>query len=328
MVHLMLFAKSHRIPGMGRMFLACSALAMAVSAQVSVQSANQHLERGEVAEAIRDCKTLLAADPESAAAHLALGQAYLALRRVNMVAEAKAELQQALEISPSMVWARFYLARIYIDLGRYDRAQEELEQAQHTQPGIPHFLALLGEVNRRLGRPAAAVELSRKALAADPSLTPARYYQALALADLHQDQEATRELEGALESKFVSPEMYVALSGLYVKQARAREAVGLCKKALVLDAARPESYVALAQAYNAVGDRDQALEAVRMALPERQALPATPYYQRLQADAYLEYGRAYQAKRKSKDARDAYERVLQLDPDNAAAKQALAELKR
>src|SRR5437867_6499594 len=89
--------------------------------------------------------------PAPAAAHMLMGQAYLALRSASLIAEAKAELQQALNLDPDLLWARFYLARVYIDLGRIDKAREQLERGLEQRPNVPHFLSLLGEVKRKLG---------------------------------------------------------------------------------------------------------------------------------------------------------------------------------
>ena len=38
-----------------------------------------------------------------------------------MMGEAKAELQQALDLDPELTWARFYLARLYLDMGLTER---------------------------------------------------------------------------------------------------------------------------------------------------------------------------------------------------------------
>jgi tetratricopeptide (TPR) repeat protein len=81
-------------------------------------------------------------------AHLQPGQACLALRSPSMIAEAKAELQQAPDLDPDLFWARFYLARVRTDSGRYDKAKQELEQGLEARPNVAHFLALLGEANR------------------------------------------------------------------------------------------------------------------------------------------------------------------------------------
>ena len=51
--------------------------------------------------------------------------------------EAVAELRQALEINPDFVPARYYLAHIYLDLGRNERAREELQAALSRRRGMP-----------------------------------------------------------------------------------------------------------------------------------------------------------------------------------------------
>src|SRR5690242_7225746 len=69
-----------------------------------LQSAFTHLQQGESAQTIRECKAVLAANPASAPAHMLLGQAYLARGDIAMIAEAKAELQQALDLDPGLIW--------------------------------------------------------------------------------------------------------------------------------------------------------------------------------------------------------------------------------
>src|SRR5262249_11846150 len=153
-------------------FLFAGAL-RAQDAAAHLKAGADYLQRGEVDQAVRECKAALAADPQYAAAHMLLGQAYLAQRSVSMIAEAKAELQQALNLNPDLLWARFYLAKIYVDLGRNDKAKEELERGLKGRPNVPHFLSLLGDVDRKLGAPEVSLELNRKALAVDPGMTPA-----------------------------------------------------------------------------------------------------------------------------------------------------------
>jgi len=310
-------------------------VAMAVSAALAqpgdqetqrLQSAAAHLQKGEASQAIGDCKAALAANPRSAPAHLLLGQAYLAQHSVEMAAEAKAELQQALDLDPHLLWARFYLAKIYIDLGRNQQAKEQLERGLEERPNVPHFLSLLGEVDRKLGHPQASVELNRKALAVDATMTPAHYYEALAYLDLQQEDAAIRELEAAIQPPFVTPEMYTALANLYAKRQRLADAETLYQKAIALDAWRPEAHLNLARLYNRQGASDKALAELRRVLPEGTAFPAAAYYQQLQADAAFEEGRAYQAKKMQPQALAAYLRCLDFDPGSGAAHRELAAL--
>jgi tetratricopeptide (TPR) repeat protein len=269
-----------------------------------------HLQRGEIEQAIRELKKALGQDPESAAGHMLLGQAYLELRSVSMVAEAKAELQQALDLDPSLFWARFYLAKVQIDLGRYDRAKEELERGLEARPNVPHFLSLLGEVHRKLGNPELAIQYNRQALKADPAMTPAYYYIGLAFMDLKKEDEAITALESSISSPYVAPEMYLTLGSLYARKKRYTEGEELCKKAVALDPSRPEAHVNLAQLYNIRGASDQALSELKLALDGR-SFPSTAYYQKLQADAFFETGRAYEGKGNSGEAVRAYLTALE-----------------
>jgi tetratricopeptide (TPR) repeat protein len=295
-------------------------------AAAQVQAAAAHLQQGNADQAIRECKSVLAADPRFAAAHMLLGQAYLAQGSVAMIAEAKAELQQALDLDPNLLWARFYLAKIYIDLGRDDKANEQLERGLKQRPNVPHFLSLLGEVRRKMGDPAASLELNRKALQIDATMTPAHYYMALAYLDLKQEDTAIGELESSIHSPYVAPEMYTALAALYGKKQRFSEAEDLCRKAIALDASRPEAYLTLARLYNAQHASDKALQAVRMALPDGKELPASAIYQQLQADICVEQGAAYQAKGMAAQSIEAYARALGFDPSRGGVHRQLAEL--
>lgn len=295
------------------------------AALAALNAGAEHLQRGEIEPAVRELKRALALNPRSAPSHMLLGQAYLALRSVSLVAEAKAELQQALDLDPSLIWARFYLAKVYIDLGRLDRAQEELELGLKQKPGTAHFLSLLGEVNRKLGKPEIAIELNRQAVAADPTLTPAYYYIGLAFMDLKEEDEAIEALESSLKSPYVAPEMYLTLGSLYARKKRFAEGEELCRKAVALDPSRPEAHVNLAQLYNLRGASDQALAELSLAL-DGKSFPTSPYFQQLQADAFFERGRAYQAKGKTSDALRAYLTALELDPGGGRVHRQLAEL--
>jgi tetratricopeptide (TPR) repeat protein len=295
-------------------------------AAAQLRAASEHLQHGQAAQAVSECRAVLALDPRSAPAHMLLGEAYLAQRSISMLAEAKAELQQALDLDPNLLWARFYLSRIYIDLGLYQKAREQLERGIRQQPDVPHFLSLLGEVRRKLGDPAASLELNHKALQIDSTLSPAHYYLALAYIDLKQEDTAIGELESSVHSPYVTPEMYVALADLYTRRQRFAEAEDLCRRAIALDASRPEAFLGLARLYNAQHAGDKALKALRAGLPDGKQLPATAFYQKLQADVYVEQGAAYQGKGMPAQAIEAYSRAVELDPELGGAHRGLAEL--
>jgi tetratricopeptide (TPR) repeat protein len=289
-------------------------------------AAAQHLQQGKSDQAIRECKGVLAADPRSAPAHMLLALAYLAQRSTAMVAEAKAELRQALDLDPQLLWARFYLARLYIDQGLSEKAQEQLELGLKQSPGLPPLLSLLGEVRRRLGDPGISLELNRKALEADPTMTPAHYFLALAYLDLKQEQPAVAEFEKAIRSPDVTPEMYNGLASLYLRKQQLAEAEDICRKAIALDPSRPDSYLNLARVYNARHASEKALEALRAALPEGKEFTVSEYYQQLEADVAAERGVAYTAMKMYTRAIAEYVRSLDFDPRRPVIHRRLAEL--
>jgi tetratricopeptide (TPR) repeat protein len=291
-----------------------------------LSAAAEHLQQGKAEQTIRECKAVLATDPRSAPAHMLLGLAYVAQGSMDMIAEAKAELQQALDLDPELLLARFYLARLYFDQGLNEKAQEQLDRGLKQQPGLPNYLSLLGEVRRKLGDPRASLELNRKALEADANMTPAHYYLALAYLDLKQEQPAVTEFEKVIHSPYATPEMYTALASLYIRKQRFAEAEDLCRKALALDRSRPDAYLNLARIHNAQHASDKALEALRAALPEGKEFPASEYYQQLQADLAVERGAAYTAKKMYAQAIDEYTRALEFDPRRAVIHRRLAAL--
>ena len=293
-----------------------------------LEACSESLQRNEVQAAVKACKLAVGLDTQSAAAHFLLAQAYLAMRSASMVAEAKAELQQALDIDDTLIWARFYLAKVYLDIGRPDKAKQELEQALNTRPGVAHFLSLLGEAERKLGHPAGAIELHRKALAADPKMNTAHYYIALALMDLKREDEAITELEESLRSPYVASDLYLTLGSLYAQHKRFREAEELCRKAIALEPERSEGYLNLAQLFNAQNQSGKALAALRQALPEGKTFASSAYYQKLQADIHFEFGRAYAVKGAAGEAVLAFERCVAMDSGRAEAHRRLAGLYR
>ncbi len=61
-------------------------------------------------------------------------------------------------------------------------------------------------------------------------MTPAHYFLALAYLDLKQEPAAMAELEKAVHSPDVTPEMYNTLASLYIKKQRFAEAEDFCRK--------------------------------------------------------------------------------------------------
>jgi tetratricopeptide (TPR) repeat protein len=320
------------------LMLACVAIAAsqvtapppAIQERLDRVSADLFSRAEHVKDDVRELKEILAVDPRSAEAHTLLGIAYSTLGSRDLKGEAVAEFRQALERDPTLVQVRFYLAHVYLDLGRAARAREELETALVQVPGHPEFLALLGETERQLKNPSRAVEVTRQALQADPSFAQARYYLALALLDLGQRDEAVKELEQVVQSGPPAIDPYLALGNAYVDGGRATDAIETLTNGLRLAPARPEPHIALARAYRSKGQLDKAEAQLALGVPKRTATAASSDYpyQQVELDFYLERGMVKLRRGQLAAAAEAFKKVLDLEPHHEAATRELAEVNR
>jgi tetratricopeptide (TPR) repeat protein len=294
--------------------------------QLAFDRGAAHLQRGEKGPALKEMKRAVALDPQSAAAHQLLGQAYLSQGSYETLSEARAEFVQAIALDPNLIWARFYLARIYLDLNQARKAKEQLEAASNIRPNVPHLLSLLGEAHRQLGGADLAIDYNKKALAADPSFFIAHYYLGLAHLDLKNDDEAIRELEEAAKPDYPAAEIYLTLGKVYIRKGQMEQAVRLLQKAVTIAPAQPEGHLRLAQAYRLTRQLEPALKEVSLAAPEGQRLLSNVYYQQLQVEVFFERGLILQEKREFAPAVEAYTSALELNPNHGPTHRQLAEV--
>jgi predicted Zn-dependent protease len=294
------------------------------SFQTRLGNARAQVGSGRFKEAIPLLKALLAEDPESAEAHMLLGVALRSLAVPEFLGDAQAELRQALMLDPGLHWARFALARIYMDLGRDTRALQELEAGLKGVPNQPLFLSFLGEVYRRLGQPERSLKLSGEALTREPNLSILWLHRALAWRDLGEPERAVKELEAGLQAEPVLPEMLRTLGVLYLQREEADQAIRILQKAVALDPSSAEGHLQLARAHLQRQQPDEALRQLIHALPAGRPILSSPYFQNLEADVHFVKGEAYWMKGLKEAALKAYQRVVEIDPEHRDARDRLA----
>ena len=299
-----------------------------VQARLKRISSDLFTRTDRAAESIRELKAILAIDPNSAEAHMLLGIAYRAQNSPDLMGEAVAELRQALAIDPGLAPARLYLSYVYLDLGRVDRARDELQIALEKSPGQPQFLALLGDAERRLKNPSRAVELLLKALAVDPSSAQARYYLGLAYFDLGRRADAIRELEAVVQSGAQAPEAFLSLGTAYLDAGRIEEGLEILSRGTHLDAARPDMRIQLARGYRLKGQLARAEEQLKVAEPRVSTVVATSFAHQPQVefDYLFEHGMIAARRGRLTAAVEAFKKALDVEPDDAAAHRELAQV--
>lgn len=309
----------------------------AVQGGVAKQPVQERLNRvgkelfsspARVKEHIQELKEILAEDARSAQAHLLLGIAYRMHGSPDLIGEATAELRQALAIDPRFAPARFYLAHLYLDMGRAQRAREELQTALEQQPGNAQFTALLADVERQLKNPQRAEQLARQALQADPSSGEARYYLGLALFDLGRRDEAIRELEQIVKSGAKRPELYGSLGAAYIDAGRLDDALAALTEGTRLDPSRADLHIQLSRAYRGKGLLDTAEQHLAKATPAGPSAQSSAYqqHQQIEIDFYVEKGLLALQRRQLAAAADAFKTVLSTEPDHGPAHRDLAEV--
>ena len=285
----------------------------------------KHLRENQLEQAISQFKKAVAVDPQSAEAHMLLGYAYRVQGRYHLLGEAKAELRQALALDPTLIWARFYLAKIYVDFERLQDANTQLDTIVQSNPDIPQVLALLGEVNRQLGDPDLSIEQNRRALELSPTLTTAHYYLGLAYLDLKREEEALGALNSAASSEGANADVYMALGSVYLEQKTLDKAIQAFKKAVEVDPLRPEGHLKLAKAYRLKGWLDRALAELQLTLPEAKSVPHSPYFQKVRSEIFFESGLTHEQTNNISRAIEAYLKALDLQPQNGDAHHHLAK---
>jgi tetratricopeptide (TPR) repeat protein len=292
-----------------------------ISPDKLIAGAVNHLRERRFDDAVRDLTRAAALQPRSAAVHLLLGQAYLGKGTPELIAQAKAEFQEARDLDGSEVLPSFYIAKIDLDLGRISQAERELLQALERKPGEHYLLGLLGEVRRRRGKVEEAIELTTKAAASGPDAIPVLYYRALAYWDRKDGARALADLQRVIGSPFASVEAFVAAGVIHLHGNRLTEAEQFFRKAVGLGPDRAEPRLRLAQTLR----RQRRFDLAKQELDRAEAAPqlSSEYFQKLAGEIALERGLILADQGDPAGARVWFQRALEMDPANAEAQKAL-----
>jgi tetratricopeptide (TPR) repeat protein len=212
---------------------------------------------GRREEAVEAAKSGLRVAPTATNLAISVGNLSLELNRLD---EAEAHARLALKDIPSQ--AHYLLAQIARRRKDYSAATREANLAATEQRDRPLALMLLGEIAIDQDRPDEALKNFDEALAvvarSRHSPVPKLYfYRGDALARLGRGEEAEQALKTEIRLFPKDPQAYKNLILLYALQGRTEEATTLVfdlEKASPL----PPSYLAIAEALKAIGDRNGA----------------------------------------------------------------------
>jgi tetratricopeptide (TPR) repeat protein len=231
------------------------------------------------------------------------------------------QYRRALAVEPQMAEAHLRLGQTLSRLGREAEALEALAAAARSDPGEserPHLLQ--AEIHVARGEWTAALVAYREAAERSPRDPEPLYRRGSLLSQELGDEEAA--LANFQEALAIDPEhrpSRLALAELHARRGDCRAAERSLAPILVPspDGGSPaQLHLLLAECLLEQGRAGQAL--AHLDQVREPAIEAPPVALRL-AQGYAQAGRF-------QDAVDAYRRVLELDPQNQDAHQALAEL--
>jgi tetratricopeptide (TPR) repeat protein len=276
-------------------------------------------------------------NPKNAVALTSLAQSLLPLGES---AEARRRLEKAFLLEP----AKFYPRRTeayalsLINTGDYDRATSVIVQLRRRMPdsaSVPYLRALLA---LRTGNTDAAERALKESLARNPASLPARV--ALMNIYIRAGKHFDEVLRLANELASINPDacegyLYrgVALKNL----GRTDEAIQAFEQAISHDPRNPEPYLFLANLYEdlaASASQTGTRQLVNLSTPQQLYLEKalTTYGRLLMRDdrnvsAMLNMGSVYAQLGRDEEAQRLWERILELDPTNAAAQHNLELLR-
>ena len=238
----------------------------------------QHHQAGRFAEAVAACQRALALQPNDAATLQTLGNALMAMQRVDAAIEA---FRQGLFAQPNSAGLHLNLASALRTAGRLEEATVSYRSAILLRPERAQSHSDLGHVLCLLGRHEEAVQSYRQALAFDPDDANSLIGRASALLALKENEAACECFQRALR---ISPDDTTALYGLgcaLLARFRHEEAVPYLERAAALRPGHSDTRAALGNALLGANRNAEALLNYRAAAENNEDVPGLQLNQAL-----------------------------------------------
>ncbi len=198
----------------------------------------------------------LALDDNLAEAHVALGQVYVQIAPYNFLL-ADRELRRAIELSPSLALAHFYLGVSLVRQGRLDESLNEFVRARELDP-LSSIIARVGALPYYLKRDyVRALELLRQANELGPPLSST--FEIGIYIQNRLFDEALAELEKARRDRKDDPILIYSTGMVYAAQGKRAEALQIIKELEEMSGASLSEAAWISKIYAALNEKERAL---------------------------------------------------------------------
>ncbi|WP_119829048.1 tetratricopeptide repeat protein [Azospirillum cavernae] len=198
--------------------------------------------------------------------HQAILEEAVARHRAGDLARARVLYQQRLKAAPACVDARYLLAMLDCQQGRFANAAGPLRRLWREQPGRFDIGYTLGRALHELGEFPAAVEAYARVMRGDPGNREAFVEAARSLMALRDWAAAAGVCEVGLAVHPADAALHLALGVVAGAQKRDARAVGALRRAVALEPVNAEHHCALGRALRLVNRTGEAVAALAEAL--------------------------------------------------------------
>jgi tetratricopeptide (TPR) repeat protein len=295
-----------------------------------VITGNSHLNSGDLLRAVQSYAGVLQGGGDEDARLLA----YLGLARAQGQAanheEAASNYLRALEISPEDPNLHYLLGQTHLEREDLAAARQAFETAVELAPRRVEYRQELAAVLLLTGEPRGALEQHRAVLALYPNVPDYRVEMGSALNRAGEYAAADAQFERATATNPYSAELYAEIAAANRQAGRLRAAVAYLEEATELDPNDQFYSLRLGSLYAQLSTRaggDPAYFELAEDELERAARlePQTEGFS-LDVVALSTLGQLYEDWDRPEEARAAYERALEINPEHQAAREGLERL--
>ena len=211
---------------------------------------------------------------------------------------AEADFKKALELNPKYPTAHQWYASYLIQMGKFEQAKKEIEEAHQLDPLSPIINSNLGQYAYYEHRYDDAIENYNKTLEMVPDFWVAHHYRGLAYTMKGMYEQAIAEFRGLLESPGEGPlkegsvekdpEVAASLAFAYGRAGKRKDAEAILERFKTLSGQRYVSPLYFAIAYAGLNDQDQAIAYLNKAYESRHPglvlIRIDPLFDRLRSD--------------------------------------------
>ncbi len=262
-------------------------------------------------------------DPTNAVAHagkalvlmnrLASSNMTIRQQRDSILKQAENECRMALQKDPYSPEAHYQLAQSLREQGRFDESEKEYNEAIKSDPKYSEAYSGLGMLKLSQSSLGEAEAAFKSAIQYNSGNSTAHYGLGKTYLKMGSVDAAIKELNTALYQNPNSFPAHQAMGEAYQAQGNNNAAIAEYKKSALIKPENPEVYLHISDIREARGDLELSISELRGAL---ELMPDNPDLHQRIADESLQL-------EKLADAIKEYEKVMQVDPGNAAAAKGL-----